>query len=189
MTLALYATPLDEGEHSLLQERRKGASSSSHGKRPTPSRRQQQAFQSSRTQSLFDKLHSHAGDSDDDGGDFVRREGMTSRMSASSVPAPAPAPAHAYAPPWQQDLLSSNALQQYHEDTPAHQYVRKGGPVAPVVSHQNDDAKLNYVIQLLEKQQDEATQRVTEEVVLYSFLGIFMIFMADSLVRIGRRLR
>ena len=49
--------------------------------------------------------------------------------------------------------------------------------------------KLNYMIHLLEEQQDERTNNVTEEVVLYSFLGIFIIFIADSFVRIGKYVR
>ena len=46
--------------------------------------------------------------------------------------------------------------------------------------------KLNYMIHLLEEQQDERTGSVTEEVVLYSFLGIFVIFLVDSFSRIGK---
>ena len=49
--------------------------------------------------------------------------------------------------------------------------------------------KLNYMITLLEDQQDERTNNVTEEVVLYSFLGIFIIFMADTFVRAGKYVR
>jgi hypothetical protein len=49
--------------------------------------------------------------------------------------------------------------------------------------------KLNYVITLLEDQQDERTNNVTEEVVLYSFLGIFIIFIADTFVRAGKYIR
>jgi hypothetical protein len=46
--------------------------------------------------------------------------------------------------------------------------------------------KINYMIHLLEENQDERTGSVTEEVILYSFLGIFIIFMADSFSRIGK---
>ena len=46
--------------------------------------------------------------------------------------------------------------------------------------------KLNYMIHLLEEQQDERLGSVTEEVILYSFLGIFIIFLADSFTRIGK---
>jgi hypothetical protein len=49
--------------------------------------------------------------------------------------------------------------------------------------------KMNYMITLLEDQQDERTNNVTEEVVLYSFLGIFIIFIADTFVRAGKYVR
>jgi hypothetical protein len=49
--------------------------------------------------------------------------------------------------------------------------------------------KLNYMITLLEDQQDEKTSNVTEEVVLYSFLGIFIIFIVDSFARVGKYVR
>lgn len=49
--------------------------------------------------------------------------------------------------------------------------------------------KLNYMINLLEEQQDQKTNNVTEEVVLYSFLGIFIIFVVDSFARVGKYVR
>jgi hypothetical protein len=49
--------------------------------------------------------------------------------------------------------------------------------------------KINYMINLLEDQQDERTNNVTEEVVLYSFLGIFIIFVVDSFARVGKYTR
>ena len=49
--------------------------------------------------------------------------------------------------------------------------------------------KMNYMITLLEDQQDERTNNVTEEVILYSFLGIFIIFIADTFVRAGKYVR
>ena len=49
--------------------------------------------------------------------------------------------------------------------------------------------KINYMINLLEEQQDEKTNNVTEEVVLYSFLGIFIIFVVDSFARVGKYVR
>jgi hypothetical protein len=49
--------------------------------------------------------------------------------------------------------------------------------------------KLNYMISLLEDQQDEKTNNVTEEVILYSFLGIFIIFISDTFVRAGKYTR
>tara|TARA_B110000971_G_C19928306_1_gene462697 strand:- start:122 stop:745 length:624 start_codon:yes stop_codon:yes gene_type:complete len=49
--------------------------------------------------------------------------------------------------------------------------------------------KLNYLIHLLEEQHDEKTENVTEEVILYSFLGIFIIFVVDSFARVGKYVR
>jgi len=49
--------------------------------------------------------------------------------------------------------------------------------------------KLNYMITLLEEQQDERTNNVTEEVVLYSFLGVFIIFIVDSFAKVGKYVR
>jgi hypothetical protein len=45
------------------------------------------------------------------------------------------------------------------------------------------------MINLLEEKQDEKTNNVMEEVVLYSFLGIFIIFVVDSFARVGKYVR
>lgn len=49
--------------------------------------------------------------------------------------------------------------------------------------------KLNYMINLLEEQQDYKTGSVMEEVVLYSFLGVFIIFVVDSFTKVGKYTR
>ena len=49
--------------------------------------------------------------------------------------------------------------------------------------------KLNYMIHLLEEQRNERTGYVTEDLILYSFLGIFMIFVLDSFARVGKYVR
>ena len=49
--------------------------------------------------------------------------------------------------------------------------------------------KLNYLVHLLEEQQDHKTGHVAEEVILYSFLGIFIIFVVDSFARAGKYVR
>ena len=59
-------------------------------------------------------------------------------------------------------------------------------------SNENKDQlleKLNYMIHLLEEQKDEKTGPVMEEVILYSFLGVFMIFVVDSFARAGKYTR
>ena len=49
--------------------------------------------------------------------------------------------------------------------------------------------KLNYLIHLMEENKDEKTQNVTEELVLYMFLGVFVIFVVDSFARAGKYTR
>ena len=57
---------------------------------------------------------------------------------------------------------------------------------------ENKDAmlqKLDHIISLLEDQHDEKTGHVTEELVLYCFLGVFIIFIVDSFARAGKYVR
>jgi len=49
--------------------------------------------------------------------------------------------------------------------------------------------KINYMIHLLENQENEKTANVTEEFILYTFLGIFMIYVVDSFSRGGKYVR
>ena len=49
--------------------------------------------------------------------------------------------------------------------------------------------KLNYMIHLLEENKEEKTSNVTEELVLYMFLGVFVIFTVDSFARAGKYVR
>ena len=49
--------------------------------------------------------------------------------------------------------------------------------------------KLNYMIHLLEQQQHEQTNFVTEECILYALLGIFVIYVLDSFARSGKYTR
>ena len=49
--------------------------------------------------------------------------------------------------------------------------------------------KINYMIHLLEGQQHEKTANITEEFLLYTFMGVFVIFIVDSFARAGKYTR
>lgn len=49
--------------------------------------------------------------------------------------------------------------------------------------------KINYMIHILEEQQTEKTDNITEEFLLYTFLGIFVIFVVDSFAKAGKYTR
>jgi hypothetical protein len=79
-----------------------------------------------------------------------------------------------------------NSSSSFLQNVPYYNQMSLGGSVP------NRDellTKLNYMIHILEEQQDQKTGHVTEEVVLYSFLGIFIIFVIDSFARAGKYVR
>lgn len=49
--------------------------------------------------------------------------------------------------------------------------------------------KINYMIHLLEEQHNEKTSNIMEEFILYTFLGVFVIFIVDSFARAGKYTR
>jgi len=49
--------------------------------------------------------------------------------------------------------------------------------------------KINYMIHLLENQENEKTANITEEFILYTFLGVFIIFVIDSFSKNGKYVR
>ena len=49
--------------------------------------------------------------------------------------------------------------------------------------------KLNYIIDLLEEQQDYKTNSILEDLILYAFLGIFIIFIVDSFSKSNKYVR
>jgi hypothetical protein len=88
----------------------------------------------------------------------------------------------------------SNQSQYAHPAYPSHpsKMYPSTGPNYSYVQDSSQELliqKLNYMIHLLEEKQDEKTNNVTEEIVLYSFLGIFIIFIVDSFARIGKYVR
>lgn len=61
------------------------------------------------------------------------------------------------------------------------QTLQSGTESAKSISEQ-----LNYIIHLLEEQQNVKTSTTTEELILYSFLGIFTIYIVDSFTKVGK---
>lgn len=71
-------------------------------------------------------------------------------------------------------------------------YYSKMGISTPSSNSSVDDKlleKLNYMIHLLEEQQNEKTNNITEEFILYTFLGVFIIYIVDSFAKSGKYVR
>jgi hypothetical protein len=132
-----------------------------------------------------------------------KQEGMTT-MDDNLVPKPAD----------DEDLNLQELQSAFMNDAQVREYYRKLVPSSNSNSKKNENnkqyyasdtntspssasndsnqvlvEKLNYMINLLEEQQDQKTNSVTEEVVLYSFLGVFIIFVVDSFARVGKYVR
>ena len=77
-------------------------------------------------------------------------------------------------------------LSQEHYKQVVNYYDKSTG-----VSSTNTDLmkKLNYMILLLEEERDIKQKSVTEELILYLFLGIFIIFIIDSFARASKYVR
>lgn len=87
----------------------------------------------------------------------------------------------------------SQSLSNYHkcyESNNIPYYAKMGissNPSSPSESQLME--KINYMIHLLEENQHEKTENITEEFLLYTFLGVFVIFVVDSFARSGKYTR
>lgn len=142
------------------------------------------------------------------GGERKTREGMTTLQEEDNL---APQPAD------NEDLKLQELQSAFMNDAQVREYYRKlvpnynhqsksennknyyssvsNLPSSSFSNSSNNDSnqmlieKINYMINLLEEQQDQKTGSVTEEVVLYSFLGVFIIFVVDSFTKVGKYVR
>lgn len=81
--------------------------------------------------------------------------------------------------------INSNAVPQQNYSYPG-SYV---APQPSIDSHTELLKKLDNILHLLEEQQEEQTNLITEELILYIFLGVFVIYVLDSFVRVGKYIR
>ena len=94
-----------------------------------------------------------------------------------------------------QDLANYSSYQTVYEPTniaPKPYYARMGlGNSGEPSNYESSKLleKINYMIHLLESQENEKTANVTEEFILYTFLGVFMIYVVDSFSRGGKYVR
>lgn len=96
-------------------------------------------------------------------------------------------------------LHSANSLGNYHQvynpenigykphhtGAPHPYYSKMGIGGGGAIGNDRLMEKINYMIHLLENQENEKTEHATEEFVLYTFLGIFVIFVVDSFSKNG----
>ena len=94
------------------------------------------------------------------------------------------------------DVEGYNNLSEGYTEQYMNQYVPYYQNVANISSSSSENIsnseikeKLNYLIHLIEEQKDEKVGHVAEELILYSFLGVFVIYIVDSFARVGKYVR
>jgi hypothetical protein len=97
-------------------------------------------------------------------------------------------PSTPFSPNPNHTAILNNYRQSY--ETPM---MRGGIPNGANSENGTNDGKvadrLSYIIHLLEEMKNEKTNNVTEEFVLYSLLGIFVIYLVDAFARTGKYTR
>jgi hypothetical protein len=203
MSLAMYASEFNkEGMENNPIQRKRDTLRNKTLKRREPMK------SNSNVDSMMKRIHDDdVNDDDDDNGlsnyqplqppnsvaneriDNVNANNMEKRMSEQQnvVPNMNMNTAQAQREGFTQ-LPSEYAKQYYQQYVP---YFNQGSDDTSPNGVNKDEllTKLNQIIYLLEEQQDEKTGNVTEELILYSFLGIFIIFIVDSFARVGKYVR
>lgn len=89
--------------------------------------------------------------------------------------------------PWaSEDGPANKSVEQIQQQLNQPQYSEHQQSYQMNTSDNELMRRMNYMIHLLEEQKDEKTDNVNEELILYLFLGIFVIFVTDSFTRVGK---
>lgn len=207
MNLALTAASLDNLDSDALIGKKKRDNQQQNNKTRKQINFQNMQINDEKVKSVLESIHNKPAEDDDDNYNFNppskpvsigaerKKEGMTNN---SLVPVPLD----------QSDMDLQKLETNYMNEDEVKQYYRKIMPgyqeLANIKINSNTNSnsnhnsnlsqnsvidKLNYIINLLEEQQDQKTNNVTEEVILYSFLGIFIIFVVDGFTKVGKYVR
>jgi hypothetical protein len=129
---------------------------------------------------LYNKIHNNATEENETENKMASFIPMEPSTLSKNEPITEPSE------PWSNDIESK--INNYNET-----YYNSGSQLySPNTQMSPNDQllnKLNYVIQLLEDQKDERTNYVSEELILYTFLGIFIIFIIDSFAKATKYIR
>lgn len=194
-TLAFCAAPIEFNELSTgnTQIDKKKASRNKTLKKRTVSQTDQQ-----HVQAMIDTIHKTQESEDStEMGDFKPPPAPESAGGARIDARQQPSQGPSQGPQPYQDtdlpitIESFNNLESSQTDDYYKQVVPYYSRMSNPSQDQNQDLlkKLDQILYLLEEQHDDRTGHVTEEIILYSFLGIFIIFIIDSFARVGKYVR
>ena len=217
MSLAMFAAPFDDNNDSNINNSDNNNIMNKKRRNRTQKMYTKENFDTNKVNSVLEKIHNNPDSDDDDKDAFnpppktesagvqktIPKESMMNMTANNDAMfrtlGRAPQPNYEGT-----DNLDLNDYNNYGNNKTNEEYYKRvipgyknpvNKPYYNIASNPESPSqdvllqKLNYMITLLEDQQDERTNNVTEEVVLYSFLGIFIIFIADTFVRAGKYVR
>ena len=182
MSLAIYAAPFKQSPQYSQESTIK-----------THNKTQRSRFNTSKVQDILNKIHQSADDSDNDERDSDHEKKLFQQQQNPKEPLP-----NYNNNDEVHDIQSNYANEQevkeyYKRVLPGYQesMTSVNNSSSNIAAGGGDmlTQKLNYIIHLLEEQHDEKTNNVTEENVLYMFLGVFIIFIVDSFAKVGKYVR
>lgn len=213
MSLAMFAASIDDESNITLPNNSDNILNQKRHKRTQRKYPKIEGFDANKVNSVLEKIHNSTNDDDDDDKvDFNPPPKPESMGASKTIPPKINEPfinslgrtiGKSPMPTYSDENLDLNDYNNYGDSKTAEEYYKKTVPgykhrlnyykeSSNNTEYPSQDVllkKLNYMITLLEEQQDEKTNNVTEEVILYSFLGIFIIFIADTFVRVGKYVR
>jgi hypothetical protein len=181
MSFAINAAPFSENYSNINDNK-----SAIDKKRNRTIKKPIQNETPSHVSAMMQRIHNKPDDDDDDLQDFNQDNNTTSSVANNIGRSTTVA---------KDDPVSIEAFTKLPNDSSAAEYYKQYIPTHYNQISENTNGnhelleKLNYMIHLLEEQQNEKTGHVTEEVILYSFLGVFIIFVVDSFARAGKYIR
>ena len=198
MSLAMYASEFNSNENNPIQKKRENM-------RNRTLKRRESTKSNPKIEAMVRKIHDD--ENEDDLSEFQplgppssagmerldsegMEQGLEERLNAQQNP-----------PNSYESQQTNGNIQESFTQLPSEYAKQYYQQYVPYFNQMSDDLspngankdellnKLNQIIYLLEEQQDEKTGHVTEELILYSFLGIFIIFIVDSFARVGKYVR
>jgi hypothetical protein len=188
MSLATYASPYNNDDNYISNEKKtKNRNKTIKRREPLTNR----INSNPKIEAMMKTIHSIDNEDAEDDSNLENFNPINPPEISSFVP-----------PPQQSlDPTANEDIQEQFTQLPgeyAKQYYQQYVPYINQMSNDNSPngapkdellMKLNYIIHMLEEQQNESTNHVTEEIILYSFLGVFIIFVVDSFARVGKYVR
>ena len=158
---------------------------------PKPTVKHNKTVKNGRVKSAMDRIHNQPPSEDDQQLMFPEYP-APSRNHEYTDPTSVRKPGDDSGPTMRSSLAPT-PFSADQDPSKAMEYYKNLEPVPDDPVYQTDQqlvlTKLKYITRLLEEQRRERTHHVSEELAMYSFLGVFMIFIVDSFTKVGRYAR